>query len=428
MPIIQDYVFQTFSSLKNKNYRLYIIGQAISTVGTFMQMIAQPWLVLQLTNSGTALGLVLALQYLPILLLSPWGGLLVDRYPKRKILFFTQIALGILSFALGILVATNTVQLWMVYALALGFGLVTMIDTPARQAFIVEMVGKEELKNAITFYNSLLNLARVIGPAIAGILISTVGIMLCFIINGITYAAVVIVLLMMNPKELLAAPPVKEAKGQIIKGFRYVYSSVVLMNTLIMLGIIGTLTYEFTVSLPLIAQFTFNGGAGAYAELTAALGLGSIIGGLFTASLKKTSNQTMVGAAFLFGLSIIVASFMPSLGLMMLAMLLVGAFSMVYATLATLTLQLESAPEMQGRVLALWSIAFLGSTTIGAPAIGWIGENIGPRWGLAVGGVAALIAGAIGFLAFRKDTETFATPEEAIVTSEEYVEEDRRLP
>lgn len=352
----------------------------------------------------------------------------MDRYPKRRILFFTQIALGILSFILGALVATNIVQLWMVYVLALGFGLVTMIDTPARQAFIVEMVGKEELKNALTLYNSLLNLARVIGPAIAGVLISTVGLALCFIINGITYAAVVIVLLMMNAKELLVAPVVKEAKGQIMKGFRYVYSSVVLRNTLIMLGIIGTLTYEFTVSLPLIAQFTFNGGAGAYAELTAAMGIGAVIGGLYTASLKKTGTRTLVITAFLFGLSIIIASFMPTIGLMILVMLLVGAFSIIFTTLATLTLQLESESDMQGRVLALWSIAYLGSTTIGAPAIGWVGENISPRWSLAIGGVAALIAAGIGALAFRKGGEAFPTPEEAIATSEEYAEEDRRLP
>lgn len=428
MSAIQEFKDRTFSSLRIRNYRLYFLGQVVSGTGTFMQSIAQPWLVLQLTNSGTAVGLVFALQYLPILLLAPWGGLVADRFPKQKVLLLTQAALGILAIALGALVATGTVQIWIVYVFALLFGLVTVVDNPARQAFIIEMVGKEELKNATTLYNSQLNLARVIGPAIAGVLISTVGITLCFILNGISYAAVVIVLLMMDAGALLVPPPVSRAKGQIMEGFRYVVSSPILLNTLVMVAIIGTLTYEFGVSLPLIAQFTFNGGAGAYAELTAAMGIGAVLGGLYIASQRRTSPQMLVIAALLFGITIMIASFAPSLALMALAMVLVGAFSIYFTTLGTIILQLESDQNMLGRVMALWSMAFLGSTTIGGPAIGWIGETFGPRWGLAVGGMAAIAAAVIGFFTLNQQKIDIGMPEEALAEAEERAEEDKRVP
>src|SRR5450759_197067 len=254
-----------------------------------MQHVAKAGLVLRLTSSGTALGLVAALQNLPILLLAPWGGVIADRFPKRKLLYLTQSAFGILALVLGVFVLTGWVRLWMVYVLALAFGLINVIDNPTRQSFVVEMVGEDQLKNAVTLYSSMVNLARIIGPSIAGILIVTVGLGLCYILNGLSYVAVVSMLFAMQADELRPPPRLEQAKGQFSAGFRYVSSTPILRDVLIVMAIIGTLTYEFQISLPLLAQFTFHSDATGYAALTAALGLGAVVGGLATASPPTTA-------------------------------------------------------------------------------------------------------------------------------------------
>jgi MFS family permease len=392
---------ETFSSLHIRNYRLYYIGQIISTSGTFMQSIAQAWLVLKLTNSGTALGLTTALQYLPILFLGPYGGVIADRISKRKILYFTQSISGVLALILGVLVATGLVKVWMVYILAFCLGMVTAFDNPTRQTFYIEMVGPDNLRNAVTLYSTMVNLARIIGPAIAGALIATVGLAPCFIINGISYVAVVIMLGMMRANELLVTPPVPRAKGQLQEGFKYVVSTPVLGSTLLMMAIIGTLTFEFQVSLPLIAQFTFKGNASSYAFLSASMGFGAAIGGIFFASRKGINPYKLVSASLLFGLTVLAAAFMPSLLLSGLALVLVGICSINFSSLGNSTLQLESSPQMRGRVMSFWSVAFLGSTTIGGPIVGWFAEAAGARWGLALGGLAALIAAALGAVTLR---------------------------
>ena len=392
---------ETFSSLYVRNYRLYYIGQIISTSGTFMQSVAQAWLVLKLTNSGTALGITSALQYVPILILGPYGGVIADRLSKQKILYFTQSISGILALILGVLVATNLVQVWMVYVLAFGLGMVNVFDNPTRQTFYIELVGKDNLRNAVTLYSSLVNLARIIGPAVAAALIAGFGLAPCFIINGLSYAAVVIMLAVMRSDELLLTPPAPQAKGQIREGFKYVLSTPVIGLTLLMMAIIGTLTYEFQVSLPLIAQFTFNGDASSYALLTASMGFGAAAGGIFCASRKGIRFYKVVTAALLFGLAVLAASFMPSLVLTGLALIAVGIFSINFSSLGNSILQLESSPQMRGRVMAFWSIAFLGSTTIGGPVVGWFAEVAGARWGLALGGLAALVATALGAIALR---------------------------
>jgi MFS family permease len=281
---------ETFSSLQVRNYRLYYIGQIISTSGTFMQTIAQAWLVLKLTSSGTALGLATALQYLPILFLGPYGGVIADRLPKRKILFFTQSISGVLALILGALVATGLVRIWMVYILAFSLGMVNVFDNPTRQTFYIEMVGPDNLRNAVTLYSTLVNMARIIGPAIAGGLIAFFGVAPCFIINGISFAAVVIMLTRMNVTELRITPPVPRARGQLQEGFQYVASTPVLANTLLMMAIIGTLTFEFQVSLPLIATFTFKQNASGYALLSAGMGFGAAIGGIVFARPRSTSS------------------------------------------------------------------------------------------------------------------------------------------
>ena len=404
----------TFSSLGIRNYRLYYIGQIISTSGTFMQSLAQAWLVLQLTDSGTALGLVLALQFVPVLIVGPFGGILADRFSKRRLLMVTQSGFGLLAIILGALVITGWVRLWMVCLCALGFGLISAVDNPTRQSFVVEMVGEDHLRNAVTLYSSLVNLARVVGPALAGILIATVALAPCFILNGLSYGAVVIMLWMIRPGELYTPPTMSRVAGQITAGFRYVASTPVLRNVLLMFGLIGTLTFEFQVSLPLIAQYAFHGNAESYAALTSAMGVGAVIGGLVSAGKKNTSPHLLIRAALLFGSAVLLAAAMPVLILAALAMVLVGFFSISFTSLGNSVLQLESTPQMRGRVMSFWSIAFLGSTAIGGPIVGWIGEHGQPQWGLGLGGLAALVAAALGFATLRNEKTRPDVPERTI--------------
>ncbi len=398
---VREYGRETFSSLYVRNYRLYYIGQIISTSGTFMQSVAQAWLVLQLTNSGTALGIATALQYLPILFLGPYGGIIADRVSKRKILYFTQSLSGLLAIILGVLDATGVVQVWMVYVLAFLLGIVTAFDNPARQTLYVELVGPEHLRNAVTLYSTLVNLARVIGPAIAAGVIAAFGLAPCFIINGISYAAVVIMLWMMHADELLVTPPVARAKGQIQEGLSYVIASPVLGSALLMMALIGMLTFEFQVSLPLIAQYTFQGNAGSYAFLTGSMGFGAVVGGVMFAGRKGVAPHKLISAALLFGLAVLAAAFMPSLLLSGLALVLVGMFSINFSSLGNSVLQLQSSPQMRGRVMSFWTIAFLGTTTMGGPIVGWFAQIAGARCGLALGGLAALIAALLGAILLR---------------------------
>jgi len=387
---------RTFASLKIRNYRLYFFGQAVSLCGTWMQTIGQTWLVLKMTNSGTQLGLIAAAQFLPMLFFAPFGGIVADRFNKRKILYFTQTASAILALILGILVATASVQLWMVYVLAVLLGCVNTIDNPTRQTFIFEMVGKDSLQNAVSLNSTQVNLARVIGPAIGGGIIAGLGLAPCFFINAVSFLSVLIALFMMTAEELSPAPISEHKKGQLREGFRYVKSNKTLRETLLMMAIIGTLTYEFAVSLPLLAQFTFHGNAGTYAALTVAMGLGSMAGGLYSASRKKIKTGMLVNAAWLFGATTLLLAIAPSFILALAALVLVGFFSISFLSTGNTTLQLESEPGMRGRVMSLWTMAFLGSTPIGGPIVGFIGEHAGPRWGLVLGGVAALVAAGIG--------------------------------
>ena len=402
---IKRYSRETFSSFQVRNYRLYYIGQIISTSGTFMQSVAQAWLVLKISNSGTALGIVSALQYIPILLFGTVGGVAADRFPKRRVLYFTQSAAGILALILGVLVATDRVALWMVYVLAFCLGWVNVFDNPARQTFVIEMVGEDKLRNAVTLYSGLVNLSRVIGPAIAGGLIAFVGLAPCFILNGMSYAAVVVTLAMMHQDELQNPPPASKSKGQLLEGVRYVLSMPVLRDTLLMMTLVGTFTFEFQVSLPLIAQFTFNGDASSLAFLSGALGMGAVIGSLAIAGQKKTTRSVLVRAGFLFGIAVLGAAFMPSLALTGAALVVAGTCMIYFTSLGNSIIQLGSSPQMRGRVMSFWSIAFLGTTTIGGPAVGWFGEVAGPRWGLALGGMAALMAALVGLSSLRREHE-----------------------
>ena len=393
---------ETFTSFEVRNFRLYYTGQIISTSGTFMQSIAQSWLVLNISHSGTALGIVSALQYIPVLFFGPIGGVAADRFSKRTVLYFTQSAAGILAIILGVLVAINHVSLWMVYILAFCLGWVNVFDNPTRQSFVVEMVGEDKLRNAVTLYSSLVNLSRVIGPAVAAALIALVGLAPCFILNGISYTAVLIMLSRMQPSELHVSPPLPKSKGQLREGVRYVLSMPILRDILLMMTLVGMLTYEFQVSLPLMAQFIFKAGASGLAFLTGSFGLGAVVGGIAVASQRKNTPSLLIITGSLFGLTILGAAFMPTLLLSGGALFLAGICSIFFTSLGNTILQLTSSPQMRGRVMSFWSIAFLGSTTIGGPAVGWFAQAAGDRWGLALGGFAALAAGLLGLISLRK--------------------------
>ena len=364
--------------------------------GTWMQGVAQSWLVLTLTNSGTALGFLAAAQFSPILFLGPWAGVIVDRISKRKMLVFTNVTSSVLALILGILIAGDWVKLWMVFVIASLTGLVNAFDNPARQAFAMELVGKEKLTNAISLNSAQFNLARAIGPALAGGLIVAVGLAPCFIINGFSFLAILIALYLMNSEQLYPSRLAQSTKGQLREGFKYIRSSPILKNTLIMMAIIGTLTYEFQVALPLLAQFTFKGGAPAYAALTSAMGVGSVIGAFYTANRTKINLKLLIFAAVFLGVSMLLVSIARTLDQAILAMVVVGIFSINLTSLGNVILQTESPPSMRGRVMALWAVVFLGSTPIGGPIVGFLGQHIGPRWGIATGGVAAILAAGWG--------------------------------
>ena len=395
----------TFSSLGTRNYRLYFIGQGISLCGTWMQMVAQSWLVWVLTHSGAMLGTVAALQFLPVLLLAPYGGLLADRFSKRRLLFVTQSAAAVLAIGLGTLYAGGALKLWMLFVFAVTLGTINALDNPTRQSFVHELAGPEDIKNAVTLNSLEVNLSRVVGPAIAGLIIARVGLAPCFFFNGFSFVAVLVCLALMRSSELHRGARVPAAKGQLVEGFRYVRSSPVILVVLVMMTIVGTLTYEFQVTLTMMAGATFRGTAGTYALLTSTMGVGAVVGGLTIAGRGKATIGALVASAFAFGVSTLLLAVAPSLLLAVVAMLLVGACSIAYTSLTNTILQLESAPTMRGRVMSLWTMAFLGSTLVGAPLVGWVGQRFDPRWAIGIGGVAALVAAGIGLIAIRSAEE-----------------------
>ena len=419
---ISRYVRTTFASLRLRNYRLYFIGQGVSLVGTWMQGIAQAWLVLTLTNSGVALGFVMAAQFLPVLFLAPYGGVLADRFPKRRILLVSQSCAAVLALVLAALVYTGTVRLWMVFVLAAGLGIVNAIDNPTRQSFVHELVGAKDLRNAVTLNSLEVNLARVIGPAFAGALIAGIGLSMCFAVNGLSFIAVLVCLALMRSSDLHKTALVEPAKGQLREGLAYALHTPIIRNALIMMTLVGMLTYEFPVTLGMLSKFTFNATAGSYALLTSAVGVGAVLGGLATAGRRRAALRGLTIASFGFGVTMFLAAVSPTLAFAALAMVAVGAFSIAFTSLTNTILQLEAEPQMRGRVMSLWAVAFLGSTPIGAPIVGWIGMHFSPRVSIAVGGAAAVIAGIVGLWAMRTNrraAETVCIAEQPAVAEKE---------
>ena len=392
----------TFSSLGVPNYRLYFTGQSISLAGTWMQMTAQSWLVLLLTHSSTKLGLVVALQTLPVLLLGPYGGVVADRVDKRKLMIVLQIAMGCQALVLGFLTVLGVVSFWEVCLLAIILGLNNAFENSARQAFVREMVGRIELRNAITLNSVTVNAARAVGPAIGGVLIATVGVGVCFLVNAASFGAVVTSLIIMNTAALQPSPPAPRARGQLREGLRYAAQTPDIAIPLAMMGLVGLLAYEFQVSIPVLARQTFHGNSEVYGFLTAAMGVGAVIGGLFTAARGRTGLRSMIIAGTGFGVAIIVCAFAPVIGLAYAAMLFVGWASVSFIAIGNSTIQLASDPSMRGRAIALWQVAFQGTTPIGGPLIGWIIAVANPRIGLAVGGASCLAAAVGGYWLSRR--------------------------
>lgn len=392
---------RTFSSLSNRNFRYYFAGQSLSLVGTWMQSVTQSWLVYAWTRSGVDVGLVVALQTLPILLLGPVGGTVADRFGKYRILFWTQGLAGGQALALAILDFTGHLHLWQLYLMAVVLGLVNMIDNPTRQTFIVEMVGRDQLANAVTLNSVMVNMARAVGPALAGVLIASVGSSWCFLINAASFAGVLVGLEAMHQDELLPTPRLTRLRGQLREGFRYVGSTPVLRDALVMMALIGCLTYEFQTTLPLMAGGAFHGDSRTYGFLTASMGLGAVFGGLVAASRPGRSPSRLVSTAAVFGVSVLAAALAPSLMVEEAVLFLVGACSVTFLALGNSTLQLAAEPSMRGRVMSLWSVAFLGSTPVGGPLVGLVGGQLGARFGLGIGAMAALAAAAYGWSRLR---------------------------
>ena len=387
-------LLRTFSALSVRNYRRYAFGQAVSLSGTWMQRVAQAWLVLDLGGSGTDLGVVTALQFLPLLVFGAWGGVVVDRLDKRRLLMATQLASGLLALCLGVLTATGVVELWMVMALAGGLGFAHLLDVPGRQSFVMEIVGRDQLANAVTLNSVVVNAARMTGPALAGVLIITVGTAACFLLNAASYLIVVWAFAGMHQAELQRSAVVPRGPGQLREGLTYAWREPGLRGPLLLMAVIGALAYEFQVVLPLLARFSFDGDAGTYGAMTASMGLGAVVAGLIVAGRAPTAPRSLVTAAYVFGALILATAAAPTLPLAMVALVGVGAASISLLALANTTVQLKAVPEMRGRVMALWSIAFLGTTPIGGPVVGWVSEQMGPRAGLVLGGVATICAGA----------------------------------
>lgn len=409
-------IHSTFRSLSVRNYRLFATGQLVSNTGTWMQRIAQDWLVLALTHSGTALGVVTALQFLPILLFSVWGGSLADRYPKRTMLMITQSLMGVLASVLGVLTVGGLISTWQIYLFALALGLITAVDTPARQSFVVEMVGPEHLQNAVSLNSANFNLARVVGPAVAGLMIGlfsseAVGSGWVFLINAASYAAVVGGLLAIRTRDLLPAKLVARKRGQQLEGFRYLRTRPDLLAVLSVVAVFGTMGLNFPVVLPLFTTQVFHAGASAYGLVSAVMAVGSLAGALLAARRGTARVRVVLAGALLFGLLEAASSAMPDFVTFGLMLLFTGVAGLTIATTANAVMQTSVDAELRGRVMGVYLLVFMGGTPIGSPLVGWLAGIVGVRWTLALCGVSTALAAVVAayVLAWRTDRRILAS-------------------
>jgi MFS family permease len=395
-------VSTTFASLRVRNFRLFFVGQLISQIGTWLTTIAQVLLVLHLTNSGVAIGGLVVCQFGPILFFGAWAGLVADRHDKRRLLMVTQTLEMGQSGALAVLAFLPHPSLTALYLVALAGGFMLAFDNPTRRSFVAEMVPKENMQNAVTLNTALMTSARVVGPAVAGLLVVTVGFGWCFTTDAISYLAVLVALLMMRSSELTRSPVVTRAKGQVREGLRYVRGVPDLFVPMVMLTIVGTLTFNFTVVIPLFVEHTLRGDDASYTLLYSVLSIGSVIAALVASHRRTIEVRHIVYASAAFGVAMLVFATAPSLAVAFPLAIFVGLTSVGFMTTSTAIVQVRSDPSMRGRVLALQAMVLIGSTPIGGPILGAICDDLGARVGLVVGGVAALGAAGWGYFAARR--------------------------
>lgn len=384
-----------FSSLKIRNYRLFATGQVVSNTGTWMQRIAQDWLVLSLTGSASAVGITVALQFLPMLLFGLYGGVLADRLPKRQLLVATQSAMALTGLALAALTLSGHVQVWHVYLTAFLLGLVTVVDNPARQSFVAEMVGPEQLSNAVSLNSANFQSARLVGPAVAGVLITAVGSGYAFLLNGLSFIAPLAGLLLMRTGELHKIERAPRGKGQLREGLKYVAGRPELIWPIVLVGFIGTFGFNFPIWLSAFVNNVYHSGASTYGLLNTLMAAGSLAGALLAARRGTSRLRVLVAAAVLFGVLEIVTAFAPQFWIFAVLLVPIGMFGLTVNVTANASIQMATEPAMRGRVMSLFMMVFVGGTPLGAPLVGWITDTYGPRIGFAAGGAVALVA-AIG--------------------------------
>ncbi len=400
--ILRRGAHDTFRSLGVRNFRLFFAGQLVSQTGTWLTMLAQTLLVLRLTRSGVAIGLLTAFQFLPMLLLGAWAGTVADRSDKRRLLMWAQSAAMIQSFALAAVAFSGHATLPAIYGLALVQGVLTAFDNPARRAFVVEMVPQEMVANAVSLNSAVMTGSRVVGPAAAGALVVTVGFGWAFLLDGLSYLAVLYGLWAMTSADLHPSVPSRRGRGQVREGLRYVRNRPDLLVPLVMMTVIGTFAFNFQVTIPLLVTGPLGGGDGTFTLLFSVLSLGSLLGALWTARRTDVTNRQIVVAAAAFGVTMLGLAAAPGLRAAFPVAVLLGMASIAFMTTSTAIVQLRSAPELRGRVLALQAMVFLGSTPIGGPIVGWVSDRFGARAGIALGGVACLVAAAWAAQAMRR--------------------------
>jgi MFS family permease len=384
-----------FRSLRRRNFRLFLSGQLVSNLGTWMQNVALAWLVLQITHSPLDVGVVSAVQFVPALAFGAYGGVVADRFPKRNLLVFTQSGLALAAATLATLDLTGFRPLWAIYGVTFISGTFGSLDMPTRQAFVSEMVGLDDLPNAVGLNSATFNLTRIAGPALGALVIDVGGVGDCFALNALSYLAVISALLVMRRDELFAGRRVAHARGQVRQGLRYIRQTPRLRQALLLLAVVGTLAFNFNTVLPVLAKVDFKGNAATYAVMLVAMGVGSVAGALTAARTRGPRLRVVVGAALAMGAVMLAAAAARSLALEVAVLVALGFFSLLYLSTTNSTCQLASAPEMRGRVMGIYSVIFTGSTPVGALLIGLVDQELGARWGLVAGAVPTLVAAAV---------------------------------
>jgi MFS family permease len=376
-----------------RNFRIFAVGQVVSNTGTWMQRVAQDWLVLELTHgSGAAIGIATGLQFLPLLLFSLWGGMIADRYPKRRVLMVTQAAMGGLALVLGVLAVTGVVRPWHIYLLAFGLGLATVVDNPTRQSFAIEMVGRDDLQNAIGLNSAVFNLARITGPAVAGIVISLVGTSAAFFLNATSYLTVIFSLHLMRQSELRPAERVARAKGQLREGLAYVRARPDLLMTMVLVFFIATFGMNFQVTTALMSRVVFDTGAGRFGIASAVFAVGALIGALAAARRSRTSMRLLLFTGLAFGLLEAATGLMPFYWTFLVLLVPTGIALITFSTLANSSIQLSVPADMRGRVMGIYMLVFLGGAPLGAPLTGWVAEQFGTRISMIAGAAISVLA------------------------------------